>query len=91
MRFRMGLRWKKDYPTPQDFPNGKTALIIALCVFLILACICAVEYQNQAVAAEMQATERTKNLADCMNGTLRMTDADKTYAVACRKAEGFKI
>lgn len=47
-RLNHGLCWRKNYPSLPDIPNGKTALIIALCCFLAISLICVVHYHNEA-------------------------------------------
>lgn len=48
LRRRHGLTWRGNRPGIDDFPSGKTALIIALAVFAVLALIVAVHYHNEA-------------------------------------------
>lgn len=93
-RLRMGLLWKRDHPTPSDIPNGKTALIISLCVFLVLALVVAVQYQNEAVQAVNLAEKRANQVGECLQGTLRMIETDdkgNKGAIVSKKAEEFKL
>lgn len=91
LRRKHGLKWQDKYPKLQDIPNGKTALIIALCLFALIALIVAVQYQNEATEASLKASQRTTELADCMAGTLRMVADDNKSAVVCKKAEVFTL
>lgn len=88
-RLGHGLYWRKHYPTLQDIPHGKTALIIALCVFLVIALILAVQYQNDAVKAVVWAERSDNMLNECIEGTAKIIMNDK--AIVCKKAEVFGI
>jgi len=93
-RLGHGLYWRKNYPTIQDIPNGKTALIIALCGFLLISLVVAVQYQNEAVKAVNLAEKRANQLGDCAQGDLRMVTTDDNgdqAAIVCKKAEEFNI
>lgn len=84
-RLNRGLRWRKNYPSLPDFPKAKTALIIALCVFGVIALICAVHYQNEATDAVIAKDKAVSNLLGCMNGTQQWS-SDDGYDIACMKA-----
>lgn len=90
LRLNHGLRWSKTYPTPDDFPSGKTAAIIALAVALLLVLIVAIQYQNASVLAVNLAETRANQLGKCIQGTARFVTEDNV-AIVCRRAEEFKI
>jgi hypothetical protein len=93
IRLKYGMRWKRAFPTPQDYKRE----FIAVTVIVVIAALCVLwvslmtSMQSERVAVANESS-RTKQLADCLNGTARFEHDNgkgghgKTV-VLCRKAE----
>lgn len=95
MRLRAGLTWRTNKPSMSDYPSFPK---YALCLLIVLLCwgwAMDMDYaEEMAAEAERKgavASQRTKELADCLNGTAKFVSENQKSAVVCRKAEHFDI
>lgn len=95
MRLRSGMLWKGKSPSYGDYPSLPKCVLLLLIIGILWAWVMDRDYaEEMAAEAERKgavASQRTKELADCLNGTARFISDDQKSAVVCRKAEHFDI
>lgn len=95
LRMKAGLRWNSYTPTLDDYPSVPQCVLLLLLVGILWAWCMDRDFAEQAEAEiERQAaiaSQRTSELAECLNGTARFITEDQKTGIACRKAENFNL